>query len=152
MPMSKTDEKMTKDASDDGQNQQVTNNAGNSEFTLMHPAFQNAQTKRKYCSSFGNDKIMFDKKFTPRDDQNCFMPGAVPPMDYNGKNDHLNANLYPANGKMYTKNPIDNRGSGESSDESSDSEEIDLTSNGCIDFSNNNNNNNNDANKIMQKS
>lgn len=152
LPMSKTDEaKMGKSTTnDDAQNQQVSNDANNSEFTLMHPAFQNSQSKRKYCSSFGNDKVMFDKKY--RDEQSCFLANTMPSMgEFNGKGDHLNPNLYPANGKMYTKNSIGNRESGDSSDESSDSEEIDLTSNGCIDFSNNNNNNN-DINKIAQKS
>lgn len=65
---------------------------------------------------------------------------------YNGKilggthyMDRIDERHSHQNNRICGNNEMDHDGSGDESD----SEEIDLTSNGCIDFSNNNNNNNN---------
>lgn len=88
-------------------------------FTLMHPAFQSVLHKRKY---YGTQDIetaaIFDKNSSDRDTRNS------------------NNFLLPNNVRSAENDCVIS----ELSRDSSCSEEIDLTSSGCIDFSNNNNN------------
>lgn len=125
-------------------------------FTLMHPAFQGPQKTKSY------KKIDAPKHMMSNDGHIQNRTSIPYPMDYPSKLPLCSAS-YPVhtldNRHQETSNQYlnkvnsamdDNRGhvgalSGmnQCADDSNDSEEIDLTSNGCIDFSNNNNNNNN---------
>lgn len=108
-----------------------TNSNKTESFTLMHPAFQNVLHKRKYYGTHhGMDAAsMFDKNCT--DARNC---------------GNLLANVLHSDVGRKVDSKFDHRlktaktdcDNGEMSQDSSGSEEIDLTSNG-IDYSNNNN-------------
>lgn len=118
------------------------NDSKNENFTLMHPAFQNVLQKRKYYGTHGMDAVsMFDKNCT--DARNCGnLLANVLHSDVSRKMDpQFDHRLKNA------KNDCDN---GELSQDSSGSEEIDLTSNG-IDFSNNNNEPNSNHNRKSDK-
>lgn len=141
------DMKMLKDASNDcdqGQNK-------NEGFTLMHPAFQNALHKRKYYGAQGIDTAtMFDKHSSDRDARNCnTLLANVLHSDVGrkiGTESHANTRRGGDHLKI-TKNDCNNG----DDDDSSGSEEIDLTSNSCIDFSNNNNDINSGHNRKSEK-
>lgn len=120
-----TDAKMTIDGNDGP--------AQNDGFTLMHPAFQNVQHKRKYYNNL-------DRNGTIHDEQHSFFTNIMQ-TDLNAKklNQDLNSVSNVRFMQNYANRMTKDHDSGDSSGESSDSEEIDLTTNGCIDFSNNNN-------------
>lgn len=103
----------------------------NDGFTLMHPAFQNVLHKRKYFTSQGIDKTMmtYDKNFSERHN----LLANVLHSDINRKVETDSETRLTHHSKS-TRNEYDSSGS-------TSSEEIDLTSNNCIDFSNSNNNN-----------
>lgn len=133
------DMKLLKDTSDDcGPNSMNKNES----FTLMHPAFQNVLHKRKYYGSHGIDNgVMFDKCSGDRGDaRNC--NNLLTNVLHSDLSRKIDANLLSesrtANQLKNGKNLCDND---DISQDSSGSEEIDLTSNG-IDFSNNNNDTN----------
>lgn len=127
-------------------------------FTLMHPAFQGPQRTKSY-------KKMDVPKHMMSNDGHISNRTLIPyPMDYPSKlplasatyplhtsdsrhqhQETSNQYLNKVNSVMDDKRGHIGAGSGmnQCADDSTDSEEIDLTSNGCIDFSNNNNNNNN---------
>lgn len=138
------DMKALTDASEDcdqGQNR-------NEGFTLMHPAFQNVLHKRKYYGAQGIDTtVMFDKNYSDRDARNCnTLLANVLQTDVGRKictDSHSSARK--GDHLKNTKNDCNN------GDDSSDSEEIDLTSNSCIDFSNNNNDINSSHNRKSEK-
>lgn len=122
----------------------------NEGFTLMHPAFQNVLHKRKYYGSHGIETgAMFDKNCIDRDARNCNnLLANVLHSDLSRKMDtELLADARAANCLKNAKNMCDN---GDVSQDSSGSEEIDLTSNG-IDFSNNNNDTNSKHNRKSEK-
>lgn len=105
--------------------------------SLMHPAFQNVLHKRKYYGGHSIDSIgAFDKNIGDRDVRNCnnLMTNVMQAEFHKQATDHLKSR----------KNEFENA---ELSQDSSGSEEIDLTSNGCIDFSNNNNDTNRKSDK-----
>lgn len=102
-------------------------------FTLMHPAFQNVLHKRKFYGPHGIDAVMFDK--------NCSDVRSCNTLLANVLQSDLNRKIVPG---TRSKRDCD---SGDQSQDSSASEEIDLTSNACVDFSNNNNINSNHNDK-----
>lgn len=110
----------------------------NDGFTLMHPAFQNVLQRRKNYGAQGTHGIdataLFDKSNSNRDARNCnALLANVLQSDVNGKTDtNSHSNIIRANDFQNIK-------MGEMNQDSSGSEEIDLTSNSCIDFSYNNN-------------
>lgn len=107
----------------------------NDRFTLMHPAFQNTQQKRKY----GNEKS-FDGDEMNRNEQHSFLTNVMQSQAMDKKTVHGHRlHSHDAYFDRVNKSSC-NRDDDELSVDSNDSEEIDLTSNGCIDFSNNNNN------------
>lgn len=122
----------------------------NNKFTLMHPAFQSVQQKRKYAS----DKVMnFDRNCQNRNDQNVFLNNMMHSQVIDRKVEKSNPHLL-SNEKFLdhaSKFKSYHDGADDMSGDSSDSEEIDLTSNGCIDFSSNNNNNNNSEKNNIEK-
>lgn len=107
----------------------------------MHPAFQNAlhDKQRKYYAIHGMDmNEVLDKNCTNRDVRNCI--ANVLQSDFSRKIGAGTERLDTAiTGRMRNTSSHHCENSDVSQD-SSDSEEIDLTSNGGIDFSNNNNN------------
>lgn len=126
-----SDMKMLKDTSDECDQSQNRNDA----FTLMHPAFQNVLLRRKYYGDQGTHGIdatvLFDKNTSNRD-CNAILANVLQ-SDVNGKTDtNSHSNIIRANDFQNIKN-------GEMNQDSSGSEEIDLISNSCIDFSYNNN-------------
>lgn len=116
----------------------------NDGFTLMHPAFQNVLHKRKY---YGAESIgaagIFDRNSSDHRDQNLLTNVMQPAFHRNVDGDQ-NARKINSSKNPCTKNDCANS---ELSPNSSCSEEIDLTSSGCIDFSNNNNDLNSNRNK-----
>lgn len=119
-------------------------------FTLMHPAFQNVlQNKQRkyYANAIQHDmdaNDVLDKNCTNRDVRNCF--ANVLQSDFNrkiGVGIERHRSDTAITGRL--RNVSHHCESSDVSPDSSDSEEIDLTSNG-IDFSNNNNNNANSNN------
>lgn len=122
----------------------------NESFTLMHPAFQNVLHKRKYYGSHGIDtNAMFDKNYSDREARNCNnLLANVLHSDLNRKMDaELLSDARTVSCLKNAKNLCDN---GDVSQDSSGSEEIDLTTNG-IDFSNNNNDTNNKHHRKSDK-
>lgn len=112
-------------------------NEPNDGFTLMHPAFQNVQQKRKFYNNLDRNG---STNHTEQQQHAFFSIQS----DLNKKLHH------DPNAKFmdYANKLNKDQDSGDSTGESSDSEEIDLTSNGCIDFSNNNNS---EKSEIMKK-
>lgn len=111
----------------------------NDGFTLMHPAFQNVQQKRKYFNSLVHDNDRNGKSENPFFSsmmQNDIGLKKLQPESLSMTNGKF---MEYAN-KLNKSRNIGDAGGDSSDGDSSDSEEIDLTSNGCIDFSNNNNN------------
>lgn len=142
------DMKLLKETTDEcGQNSMNKNES----FTLMHPAFQNVLHKRKYYGSHGidNGAAMFDKSIGDRDTRNCNnLLTNVLHSDLSRKMDaDLLTESRTANNSKNANNICDN---GDVSQDSSGSEEIDLTSNG-IDFSNNNNDTNHKNQRKSEK-
>lgn len=105
----------------------------NDRFTLMHPAFQHVHHKRKFC----NDKTMNQNKGDMnRDDQHTFFTNAM-----DKKSESAGHRLHPHDEYFQRAMKMNSiQDNDDLSGDSSGSEEIDPTSNGCIDFSNNNNN------------
>lgn len=106
-------------------------------FTLMHPAFQGAHSRQQLTM---NEKHGHGDTFPMTS-----TPNEMYAIEYHAKMSAYNANQY-SSGNYAMNNKInyavDKKRSMDSSvddDHSSDSEEIDLTTNVCIDFSNNNN-------------
>lgn len=106
-------------------------------FTLMHPAFQGPHAKQQLTV---NEKHVHGENFPISSN-----PNEMYAIEYHAKMSAYNNSQYlPGNYAAHHKNncsvdkkrpmtaPVDD-------DNSSGSEEIDLTSNVCIDFSNNNN-------------
>ncbi|XP_031632267.1 homeobox protein aristaless-like 4 [Contarinia nasturtii] len=127
-PISKiNDIKTLNDASEEyNQSQNKSEN-----FTLMHPAFQNVlHNKRKYYGAIDAAAI-YNKNCSDRDAGNC-----------NALLAKMDTNSHVIDGRKIDRmrNIKNDFSNDEISQDSSDSEEIDLTSNSCIDFSNNNNN------------
>lgn len=127
-------------------------------FTLMHPAFQNVlQSKqRKYYANaipgMDANTDVFDKNCTNRDVRNCIANALH--SDFSRKigagTERHHRSDTAITGRL--RNTASHHcESSDVSPDSSDSEEIDLTSNG-IDFSNNNNNNSNNTNSNNGKS
>lgn len=121
------------------------------EFTLMHPAFQSVQSKRKTfnCSS--------SEKYNPLNviEPNRIVLPSIQSAEYEPRSTASGANIL-TNGKLRNcvrklSASVDAKyldsSNGQIMDDSSDSEEIDLTSNGCIDFSNNNHSGNDNHNR-----
>ncbi|XP_055305153.1 diencephalon/mesencephalon homeobox protein 1 [Sitodiplosis mosellana] len=133
------DMKMLKDASEDyaqGQNK-------NEGFTLMHPAFQNVLHKRKYYGAQVIDTTsMFNKNYSDRDERNCNTLTDVGRKMVTDTHSNTKRGDHLKNAKNDCNNGDDSSGS---------SEEIDLTTNGCIDFSNNNNDINSSQNRKSEK-
>lgn len=122
-------------------------------FTLMHPAFQKTKSYKK---------TDMPKHIMPNDEHLTNRTAIPYPSDYLQKLPLSNApySIHSSDGRNQEANvhylskmnsAIDDKrghigvipsGMNQCTDDSTDSEEIDLTSNGCIDFSNNNNNNN----------
>lgn len=105
-------------------------------FTLMHPAFQSGPHKRK----FGADKGAIDRMELSRDEQHAFLANVMQSQAMDTKPD-ADARRLHAHGEYFQRalKMSAGRDDGDLSADSSGSEEIDPTSNGCIDFSNNNN-------------
>lgn len=132
IPLTATDPKQTETEGNIGTHQ-------NDGFTLMHPAFQNVQQKRKYFNGFVHDNDRNGKS------ENPFFSSMM--QTDIGLKKLQPESLSMANGKfmdyankLNKSRTIGDAGNDSGDGDSSDSEEIDLTSNGCIDFSNNNNN------------
>lgn len=129
-----------------GQQRNHNQNRNKSEsITLMHPAFQNVLHKqRKYYGTHGIDAAsVFDKNYTDRDARHCnnLLTNAM----------HSDFSKQPATIAEHSKSRKTDYDNADMSQDSSCSEEIDLTSNGCIDFSNNNNDINSNQNRKSEK-
>lgn len=151
------DMKMSNETSTNEDGESNANKAEN--FTLMHPAFQNVlQNKhRKYYANaihgMEANADVLDKNYTNRDVRNCI--ANVLQSDFNRKIGAGGTERHHHRSDIAITGRLQNTASHhcESSDvsqDSSDSEEIDLTSNG-IDFSNNNNNSNANSNHGKNK-
>lgn len=113
------------------------NKTGENGFTLMHPAFQGQHCKQQLSMS---EKHAHAENYPMSPN-----PSELYAMEYHAKmnaynNSQFTSGNYAANNKINYS--VDKKRSEESSvndENSSGSEEIDLTSNACIDFSNNNN-------------
>lgn len=126
-------------------------------FTLMHPAFQNVlqNKQRKYYANAMHDMDVndaIDKNCTNRDVRTCI--ANVLQSDFNRKIgagiERHHRSETAITGRL--RNASHHCEGSDVSQDSNDSEEIDLTSNG-IDFSNNNNNSaNSKSNRKSEKS
>lgn len=132
-------------------------------FTLMHPAFQGPQRGKSYkkmeaAKHMGSNEahlinrtaITYPPDYSPK------LPlssAAYPVISSDGRNQEpsnqylnkVNSAIGDKRGQIGPQASVLNQ----CGDDSTDSEEIDLTSNGCIDFSNNNNNMVQGHNKCM---
>lgn len=105
------------------------NKSGESGFTLMHPAFQGAQGKQPVSM---NEKYGHGDNFTA-----ASSPNELYAMEYHAKMSAYNSQYAPGHYAAAVNCSVDKKRTLDD-DDSSGSEEIDLTTNTCIDFSNNN--------------
>lgn len=120
----------------------VENLAADSGFTLMHPAFQGPQNKSK---SYHKRILINDGTAYPPPP---FSNGPYAALHIDNRNHEANNHYFTKINDMVNDKHGSVNGMNQTADDSTDSEEIDLTSNGCIDFSNNNMNNNNNSNLV----
>lgn len=152
---SKINVNVSKDSSTDmhiiSASSNTTTMSRNNGFTLMHPAFQGTNSRQKFFDGDCNEKQLNTENSTITENSNKSLSSEMYPINYHAKVGLTNSNIFSSDKMNHYTNKF-NCAVDRKVAESSDSEEIDLTSNGCIDFSNNNNNNNKKNNYQNQNS